>query len=104
LLVIGIFAFSMVSAAVDKGAGKMVLNGGKTGNVHFPHGVHQATLKDCNLCHQLFPRNQGIIDSLKNDGKLKKKQVMKQCQTCHRKMKKAGAKTGPTRCKACHSG
>jgi hypothetical protein len=104
LIVFGVVAFSIAAAVVDKGAEKMVLTGGKNGKVPFPHAVHQTILNDCNVCHQLFPQNKGIVDRLKNEGKLKKKQLMKQCQACHRKMKKAGSKAGPTRCKACHSG
>jgi len=40
---------------------------------------------------------------LKIKGELKKKQVMKKkCVSCHKAMKKAKQKTGPTKCSACH--
>ena len=102
--IIGIVAFSTAFAAADKGAENIILFGGKTGEVPFPHAAHQNALEDCNVCHTLFPQRAGIVETLKREGKLKKKQLMKQCQSCHRKMKKTGEKTGPTRCKACHSG
>jgi len=89
-------------ASENKGAEQMVLKGGKSGKVSFPHAAHQSTLKDCTVCHGLFPQQPGAIEALKKQGKLKKKQVMKQCTVCHRKTAKAGQKAGPTRCKTCH--
>jgi hypothetical protein len=104
LTAMGVVIFSMAFAAENKGAENMVLDGGRNGKVPFSHAVHQATLKDCAVCHRLFPQEPGIVETLKKEGKLKKRQVMKQCQTCHRETKKTGEKTGPTACKACHSG
>lgn len=104
LTVVGVVMFSVASAAVNKGSEHIVLDGGKRGKVPFPHAIHQARLKDCTVCHQLFPQEPGIVESMKREGKLKEKQLMKRCQTCHGKMKKTGEKTGPTGCKACHSG
>jgi len=73
------------------------------GNVYFPHHMHQDNIKDCNVCHNLFPQQAGVIQDLKNLEKLKKKQVMnKKCLKCHRAKKKAGEKTGPTSCSKCH--
>jgi len=60
-------------------------------------------LEDCNICHSVFEQKVGIIEELKAQGKIKKKYVMnKLCTKCHKKMKKTGAKTGPTTCKNCH--
>jgi len=95
---------SAVCAAEPKGAERMVLFGGKSGEVPFPHAAHQTALPDCNACHGLFPQAEGAIESLKSQGRLEKKQVMNQCQVCHRQAAKAGKKSGPTGCKACHSG
>ena len=90
-------------ADVDKGAEQMSLDGGSRGNVPFPHRTHQNVLLDCNLCHALFPQQAGSIERLKADGKLSGKQVMnKQCIKCHKAEKRAGNKTGPTTCGACH--
>jgi cytochrome c7-like protein len=86
----------------NKGEAQMVLSGGKTGNVPFPHHAHLGTLTDCKPCHELFPQENGAIEKLKEKGLLKKKLVMKTCQKCHRKAKKAGEKSGPTGCKDCH--
>lgn len=90
-------------AEQNKGAEKINLDGGSRGTVEFPHHLHQAAIEDCNACHLVFPKNKGSIKSLKEKKELKKKQVMtKTCLKCHRTMKKAGEKTGPTRCSACH--
>ena len=90
-------------AAQNRGAEQMVLHGGKSGSVPFPHAAHQQTLVDCNLCHGLFPQESGAIERLKESGELKKKKVMRQCTFCHRKTAKAGKASGPTRCKTCHN-
>ena len=88
----------------DKGAETILLSGGeKMRDVHFPHHRHQDALKDCNICHDLFPKKLGSIDELKNQGKLKKKQVMQEhCIDCHKEMKATDRKTGPTSCARCH--
>jgi hypothetical protein len=105
LLLIGGICFLAVGtyATVNRGVDQIVIQGGKAGNTPFPHHRHQDTLKDCNLCHNLFPQEAGAIDQLKQEGKLRNKQVMKQCQKCHRKMARDGQKSGPTSCKKCHS-
>lgn len=87
----------------NKGAEIILLSGGKMRDVHFPHHRHQDVLGDCNICHDLFPQKLGSIKELKNQGKLKKKQVMQEhCINCHRKMKAAGQNTGPISCGRCH--
>lgn len=103
VLTIAVSTVSMVAIANEnKGAEQMVLEGGKSGEVPFPHAAHQSNLGDCTVCHDLFPQQPGAIESLKKAGKLKKKKVMRQCTGCHRKTAKAGQKSGPTRCKTCH--
>ncbi|MBT7696196.1 MAG: cytochrome c3 family protein [Desulfobacterales bacterium] len=97
-----IFCFSIAVFGKDTGKAEMILGGGSKGNIAFPHGSHQQTITDCTSCHNLFPQETGSIDKLKNEGGIKKKQVMKQCQKCHREMKRAGEKTGPTKCSGCH--
>jgi c(7)-type cytochrome triheme protein len=101
LILVGGFCLSV--QAQNKGAAKMVINGGKSGNVPFSHHLHQEKLPECTVCHDLFPQKPGIIDELKANGTMKKKTVMKNCQKCHRKTKKAGMKSGPVGCKKCHS-
>jgi hypothetical protein len=87
----------------NKGAEIILLPGGKMRDIHFPHRRHQDALGDCNICHDLFPQKLGSIVELKNQGKLKKKQVMQEhCIDCHKKMKSAGWNTGPTSCGRCH--
>jgi hypothetical protein len=101
-LIAGAMAAS-TTAPQNKGAEKIELNGGKRGNVFFPHRQHQAQLEDCQICHAVFPQKSGSITELKTEGKLKKKYVMnKLCTKCHKKKKKLGEKSGPTKCKNCH--
>jgi len=108
--VLTLIALGMVGVALaytvqtdNKGAPQITLYGGKSGPVPFPHAAHQAVLDDCTVCHALFPQETGAIEALKASGELKRKQVMnKHCTKCHKKMKKAGQKTGPTTCKSCH--
>ncbi|MFH1981631.1 MAG: cytochrome c3 family protein [Pseudomonadota bacterium] len=87
----------------DRGAAAIVLDGGKTGKVPFPHKAHQDTLSVCEACHNLFPQKKGAIAALQDAGQLGKKDVMKQCQKCHRQDKNDGKKSGPIGCKDCHS-
>ena len=108
---IGVILFVLMGLAAaaavggqNMGGKDMVLKGGKRGDVPFPHGAHQAVLKDCGACHTLFPQEKDAIQTLQTKGDLKKKQVMTQCRNCHKDKGKAGVKTGPTSCKKCHSG
>jgi hypothetical protein len=105
LLIIGllfIFCFSITASGKYTGKADMILGGGSKGNIAFPHASHQQTITDCDRCHEIFPQEAGSIDKLKNKGEITKKQVMKQCQKCHREMKRADKKTGPTKCSGCH--
>jgi hypothetical protein len=87
----------------NRGAAEIVLEGGTSGPVAFPHLRHQEKLTDCNICHAAFPQKAGAIEDLKAQGKLAKKQVMNdQCTKCHRDKKQAGEKAGPTTCTTCH--
>jgi hypothetical protein len=91
------------TAPQDKGAEYIELAGGKRGRVPFPHHQHQVRLDDCQICHAVFPQKTGSIKKLQAEGKLKKKHVMnKLCTKCHKQKKKAGQKSGPTKCKKCH--
>lgn len=90
-------------AEINKGAAKMMLDGGSSGPVPFPHQDHQTRLADCLICHHAFPQEKGSIEKLKSEGLLQKKQVMnKQCIKCHRAEKTAGNQTGPLTCNKCH--
>ncbi len=88
----------------NTGPAEIVLQGGDSGNVPFPHRRHQEVPLDCTVCHELFPQKAGAIEELKNEGKLQKKQIMNTlCTKCHRERRRAGEKAGPTTCTACHS-
>ena len=90
-------------ATENQGAENIKLEGGKRGNVPFPHRQHQKNLSDCQICHSVFGQEPGAIQKLKTQGALKKKYVMnKLCTKCHKKRKKAGQPSGPTKCKKCH--
>lgn len=91
-------------APADGGAAEIVLDGGTSGAVAFPHRRHQEALADCNICHSAFPQKAGAIVALKEQGALKKKQIMDtQCTRCHKEKKAAGEKAGPTTCTTCHA-
>ena len=103
ILIIIIFTGALAVAVENQGAKDIKLDGGKKGNIDFPHHLHQNAIGDCNACHNVFPQTAGIIKDLITQKKLKKKQVMnKTCIKCHKEKKKAGEKTGPTKCSQCH--
>ena len=103
ILIIIIFTVAVAVAVENQGAKDIKLDGGKKGVVDFPHHLHQNAIGDCNACHNIFPKTAGIIKDLKEQKKLKKKQVMnKTCIKCHKTKKKAGEKAGPTKCSQCH--
>ncbi len=100
LIVVGAWT---ANAVQNSGAEQMSLEGGSRGVVPFPHHRHQNTLQDCDVCHSLFPQEQGGIERLKAEGKLIKKQVMnKHCIKCHKALKRQGSTSGPTTCAKCH--
>jgi len=102
ILMVGFLLFSTLLWAQNKGAKEIVIPGGTTGSVPVKHHVHQNALGDCNLCHNLFPQTAGIVQKLKDEGKLENKKLMNQCQKCHREKTNAGLKSGPVTCKSCH--
>jgi cytochrome c7-like protein len=103
ILIIIVFTGALAVAVQQQGAKDIKLDGGQKGVVDFPHHLHQSAIGDCNACHSVFPKTAGIIKELKIQKKLKKKQVMnKTCIKCHKEKKKAGVKTGPTKCSQCH--
>lgn len=93
----------MVAGIEKKGPEQMNLDGGQRGVVEFPHRLHQKTLGDCDVCHNIFPQKLGVIKDLKIQGRLSKKRVMNHCRECHRHRVKQGKKAGPTSCKECHT-
>lgn len=96
--------FSTAFSEENPGAEHLILEGGESGAVPFPHKIHQDSLKDCKICHELFDQEIGSIEKLKVEDKLKAKQVMNtQCMKCHRDSKKAGKSSGPISCTTCHS-
>jgi len=97
------FSVALTMADQNKGAANIKINAGKKGKVPFPHRQHQDRLGDCKICHSVFPQKPGSIAELKAAGKLKKKYVMnKLCTKCHKEKKRAGQRSGPTKCTTCH--
>jgi hypothetical protein len=89
--------------AANTGAAEILLEGGTSGSVKFPHQRHQQKLTDCMICHSAFPQKSGAIEELKSQGRLAKKQIMnEQCTKCHKEKKQAGEPSGPTTCTTCH--
>ena len=92
-----------MATAVNRGPDKIDIFGGQSGNVSFPHAQHQDRIKDCNVCHSVFPQETGAIKNMKEQGAIKPKKVMNlQCIKCHKQEKKAGKPYGPVTCKTCH--
>jgi hypothetical protein len=51
----------------------------------------------------MFPQTPGVIEALKAEGKLPRRQVMNAlCTKCHKERKLAGEASGPTTCTSCH--
>lgn len=101
---IGLLLTSMSFAAeVNKGAKEETIPAGSQGDVKFPHELHQQSIQDCKLCHDLYPETPNAISGLKQKGALKPKQVMnQQCVKCHNAKRAAGVKAGPVICSQCH--
>jgi len=96
-------ALVAIAAAVNKGPADIDIFGGTSGKVHFPHAQHQDRIKDCNVCHSVFPQETDAIKKLKEQGTIKPKKVMNlQCIKCHKEEKRAGKPHGPLTCKDCH--
>jgi DNA-directed RNA polymerase subunit M/transcription elongation factor TFIIS len=104
MAVIGLLPPCGQAAGEDPGAAEIVLQGGPSGNVLFPHRRHEEKLPDCNLCHAAYPKQPRAIEVLKEQGTLKKKEIMNtQCTKCHKERKSAGEAAGPTTCTGCHT-
>ncbi len=107
VLMIFLFISIVVSAEDEKtsaGAAVIHLEKGRMPQVTFPHHMHQKALNNnCKACHDMFPKQSGIIKEMILQEKLRKKQVMNsKCLKCHKDRKKAGLTAGPTTCTACH--
>ena len=106
VLVLGVCIITIMTAEAveNKGPSEIVLKGDKAGDVTVSHHKHQNALAGaCNLCHNKFSQAPGSIQKLISEGKLKVKEVMQECQACHRQRKEKGEKTGPTaQCSGCH--
>lgn len=105
-IIVGVSIMSLAFVGVafaGNGAESIVMKGGATGDVTFPHKTHQDKLKDCDNCHKLFAQEAGAIEKGIAAGTLKKKDAMKQCQDCHKAEKAKNADTkAPQGCKDCH--
>lgn len=98
------FVFTVYVQSAQKGAVDIIIKGGKTGNISFPHARHQKNLNDnCQTCHKLFSQEDGSIDKLKEKQVLQKKMVMDNCLSCHKELSAKGIASGPVKCKGCHS-
>ena len=91
----------------------------KKGPVTFSHNTHNKDYKiACADCHHVYDGGKNTWkegnavqkcsechDAVKSKGKVKKLMLAyhKNCQGCHKKLKKAAKKTGPTtKCNQCH--
>lgn len=100
-VLLGIFV--AITAAASQGPETIDIFGGKSGEVPFTHAQHQVRLKDCNICHSVFPQETDAIKKMKETGAIKSKKVMNlQCIKCHKSEKRAGKPHGPVTCATCH--
>lgn len=98
-----LFILASLAAATNQGSDKIEIFGGDQGKVPFPHADHQTRLKDCNICHSIFPREADAMKKMKEQGTLQAKKVMNiQCIKCHRQEKREGKPHGPLTCTTCH--
>ncbi|MBW1692085.1 MAG: cytochrome C3 subunit A [Deltaproteobacteria bacterium] len=91
----------------------------RKGAVKFNHKKHAVDYKvACTECHHVYKEGKNVYkegdpvqkcsachDAVKSKGKVKKLILAyhKNCQGCHKKLEKAGKKTGPTKkCNDCH--
>lgn len=106
-------------AATDQGPASMILKTAKVKKpATFPHALHQKSLA-CETCHHGKDEAGKQRPLLAEEAKAKcvtchnstmankkinsfKKAAHARCKTCHKTMKKAGQKTGPTKCNGCH--
>jgi len=117
VLLLALVAFIAVSAvafanpAAPAGDLKVseMMKSNKKPPVMFSHAKHAAGVPDCKTCHHTWDgksapekcskchtgRKSGKKDNIKNT-------MHKKCKGCHKAMKKAGKKAGPTSCKDCH--
>lgn len=98
-----IFSFVALAAAANRGPEKIDIFGGNLGKVPFPHADHQNRIKDCKVCHSLFPEQHDAIKEMAEKGTLAPKKVMNTlCIKCHRQAKMDAKPHGPLTCKKCH--
>lgn len=104
LALAGVVALWAAALAAGQGAQTIVFEKIKMQPVTFPHHFHQERLdNNCNLCHDMFPKQKGVIRELINQQKLKHQQVMNgKCISCHKTTAAAGKPSGPTKCTECH--
>jgi hypothetical protein len=97
------FIFAAPITAATQAPNKIDIFGGRLGKVPFLHADHEKRIKDCKVCHDLFPEQADAIKTMKAKGTLKPKKVMNVlCIKCHRQAKVEGKPHGPLTCKKCH--
>ena len=107
-LLVGTFCFSgflfAYEATGGNGADIIIFEKIRMNPVAFPHHRHHAVLEnDCNACHDLFPKQPGVIRELISQKKLQHQQVMNsKCIACHKLKAAEGKKAGPVKCTECH--
>lgn len=102
LIIATLAAVPALAEGPDRGKPEINLDGGRKGEVAFPHALHQDTLPDCQICHKAYPQEPGAIQKLMEEKKLKTQQVMRSCIACHKQRKREKLSFGPTSCGDCH--
>ena len=108
-LAVGMVAFAVPAAPTGDLKVAKAEGAEKKAPVNYNHEKHMASAPDCKSCHHTWDGEGALkkcseCHKAKKDGKALgiKTALHKACKDCHKDLKKAGKKTGPTSCKGCH--
>lgn len=113
LFVVSMVAVAMLYAGAIKAPEKALVFENKKGAVTFEHKTHLKAVPKCQQCHHMWKDTSKPPQGCKECHKPKKNgdvpRIYKMahvsnhsCRGCHKALKKAGKKTGPTKCSGCH--
>ncbi len=113
MFLVSMVTVTMVYADAVKAPDKPLTFECKKGTVTFDHSIHTKAGLTCEKCHHKWkdktkePKGCKECHKPKKEGDVPKLYDMAHksdhsCKGCHKAMKKAGKKTGPTKCSGCH--
>ena len=108
-LAVSVVAFANPKAPAGDLTVSEMMKSNKKPPVTFSHAKHATAVSDCKTCHHTWDGKADIVKCSKchtgrKSGKKDniKNTMHKKCKGCHKDLKKAGKKAGPTSCKKCH--